>query len=196
MKVVAPVEIIPVEVAPVEEIAPVEVEVLPALVKPDIISSTEQRIVEEAPQDFDEQPAEEPQVIEPPREFIQPEVIQEQQPQEVISEQELIDQLKNENIGVEEEEQFVLSPENPGVTAYALYDYQAAADDEISFDPDDLITHIDMIDSGWWKGLHSKTYTYGLFPANYVQLREWIFFTLKKYDEWRVVSHKKVFLNI
>lgn len=97
---------------------------------------------------------------------------QQQQP-EVISEQELIEQLKNDNGQVEEvEEQFVLSPENPGVTAIALYDYQAAADDEISFDPDDLITHIDMIDAGWWKGLHAKTYTYGLFPANYVQLRE------------------------
>lgn len=84
----------------------------------------------------------------------------------------MIEQLKNDNIEVEEEEQFVLSPENPGITAIALYDYQAAADDEISFDPDDLITHIDMIDAGWWKGLHAKTYTYGLFPANYVQLRE------------------------
>jgi len=98
---------------------------------------------------------------------------QQQQQPEVISEQELIEQLKNDNGQVEEvEEQFVLSPENPGVTAIALYDYQAAADDEISFDPDDLITHIDMIDAGWWKGLHAKTYTYGLFPANYVQLRE------------------------
>lgn len=32
-----------------------------------------------------------------------------------------------------------------GVTAIALYDYQAAADDEISFDPDDVITHIDKV---------------------------------------------------
>jgi len=31
------------------------------------------------------------------------------------------------------------------MTATALYDYQAAADDEISFDPDDLITHIEMV---------------------------------------------------
>lgn len=27
----------------------------------------------------------------------------------------------------------------------AMYDYQAAADDEISFDPDDLITHIEQV---------------------------------------------------
>lgn len=30
-------------------------------------------------------------------------------------------------------------------SATALYDYQAAAEDEISFDPDDLITHIEMV---------------------------------------------------
>ena len=35
--------------------------------------------------------------------------------------------------------------ENTGVTAIALYDYQAAADDEISFDPNDIITNIEMV---------------------------------------------------
>lgn len=34
---------------------------------------------------------------------------------------------------------------NTGVSAVALYDYQAAADDEISFDPDDVITHIEKV---------------------------------------------------
>lgn len=34
---------------------------------------------------------------------------------------------------------------NTGVSAFALYDYQAAADDEISFDPDDIITHIEKV---------------------------------------------------
>lgn len=34
---------------------------------------------------------------------------------------------------------------NTGVSAVALYDYQAAADDEISFDPDDIITHIEKV---------------------------------------------------
>ncbi|XP_058461609.1 src substrate cortactin isoform X2 [Malaya genurostris] len=68
----------------------------------------------------------------------------------------------------EEAEEFILSADNPGVQAIALYDYQAAADDEISFDPDDRITHIEMIDEGWWRGLCNNQY--GLFPANYVQL--------------------------
>ncbi|XP_012589777.1 PREDICTED: src substrate cortactin [Condylura cristata] len=45
----------------------------------------------------------------------------------------------------------------------------AAGDDEISFDPDDVITNIEMIDEGWWRGLCKGSY--GLFPANYVELR-------------------------
>lgn len=35
--------------------------------------------------------------------------------------------------------------EEDGYTARALYDYQAQAPDEISFDPDDLITNIVMV---------------------------------------------------
>lgn len=58
--------------------------------------------------------------------------------------------------------------EDTGIRAIALYDYEAAAEDEISFDPDDVITHIEMIDEGWWRGLCKNHY--GLFPANYVQL--------------------------
>ncbi|XP_017008232.2 hematopoietic lineage cell-specific protein [Drosophila takahashii] len=58
--------------------------------------------------------------------------------------------------------------EDTGIHAIALYDYQAADDDEISFDPDDVITHIEKIDDGWWRGLCKNRY--GLFPANYVQV--------------------------
>ncbi|XP_049267911.1 drebrin-like protein isoform X2 [Rhipicephalus sanguineus] len=60
---------------------------------------------------------------------------------------------------------------DPGLRARALYDYQAADDTEISFDPDDVITHIEQIDEGWWQGLGPDG-TYGLFPANYVELIE------------------------
>uniref|UniRef100_A0A8C7UJY0 SH3 domain-containing protein n=1 Tax=Oncorhynchus mykiss TaxID=8022 RepID=A0A8C7UJY0_ONCMY len=60
--------------------------------------------------------------------------------------------------------------EDLGVTAVALYDYQAAGDDEISFDPDDIITNIETIDEGWWRGVCRGAY--GLFPANYVELRQ------------------------
>jgi len=55
-----------------------------------------------------------------------------------------------------------------GLCAMALYDYQAADETEISFDPGQLITHIDQIDPGWWQGLGPDG-NYGLFPANYVE---------------------------
>lgn len=56
-----------------------------------------------------------------------------------------------------------------GLRARALYDYQAADETEISFDPDDVITQIEQIDEGWWQGL-APDGSYGLFPANYVEL--------------------------
>merc|ERR1719510_1940940 len=56
-----------------------------------------------------------------------------------------------------------------GLCAMALYDYQAADDTEISFDPGQVITHIDQIDPGWWQGL-APDGNYGLFPANYVEV--------------------------
>jgi hypothetical protein len=72
--------------------------------------------------------------------------------------------------------------QDQGICAVALWDYQAEEEDEISFDPGETITQIEMIDEvqyqpqfffdtffqGWWKGTcrgHS-----GIFPANYVEL--------------------------
>lgn len=56
-----------------------------------------------------------------------------------------------------------------GLKARALYDYQAADNTEITFYPGDIITHIEQIDEGWWQGF-SPDGTFGLFPANYVDL--------------------------
>lgn len=56
-----------------------------------------------------------------------------------------------------------------GVCARALYDYQAADNTEISFDPDEIITGIEMIDEGWWRGYGPDGH-FGMFPANYVEL--------------------------
>uniref|UniRef100_A0A669ET31 Drebrin-like a n=1 Tax=Oreochromis niloticus TaxID=8128 RepID=A0A669ET31_ORENI len=56
-----------------------------------------------------------------------------------------------------------------GICARALYDYQAADDTEITFDPDDIITQIEMLDEGWWRG-YGPNGEYGMFPANYVEL--------------------------
>ncbi|XP_067255171.1 drebrin-like a isoform X2 [Chanodichthys erythropterus] len=59
--------------------------------------------------------------------------------------------------------------DNQNICARALYDYQASDDTEITFDPDDIITGIEMIDEGWWRG-YSPDGHYGMFPANYVEL--------------------------
>uniref|UniRef100_A0A8B9RL44 Src substrate cortactin-like n=1 Tax=Astyanax mexicanus TaxID=7994 RepID=A0A8B9RL44_ASTMX len=56
-----------------------------------------------------------------------------------------------------------------GQAARAIYDYEGA-DDEISFMPDDIITNIEMVDEGWWKGTcHGRT---GLFPSSFVELMQ------------------------
>ena len=56
-----------------------------------------------------------------------------------------------------------------GLSAVALWDYQAADETEITFDPDDVITEIEQIDEGWWRG-RGPGGNVGLFPANYVTL--------------------------
>lgn len=62
-------------------------------------------------------------------------------------------------------ENFTIFPNELSPTVLCV---STEADDEISFNPDDVITNIEMIDEGWWKGqCHGRT---GLFPASYVQL--------------------------
>ncbi|CAB4066979.1 DBNL [Lepeophtheirus salmonis] len=51
-----------------------------------------------------------------------------------------------------------------GVCAVALYDYQAADTTEITFDPNQVITHIEKIDPGWWQGVGPDG-KFGLFPC-------------------------------
>uniref|UniRef100_A0A1I7TM04 ADF-H domain-containing protein n=1 Tax=Caenorhabditis tropicalis TaxID=1561998 RepID=A0A1I7TM04_9PELO len=66
-------------------------------------------------------------------------------------------------------DQYDFPPSVAEQQAMALWDYQAADDTEISFDPDDIITDIDQVDSGWWKG-RAPNGRVGLFPSNYVKL--------------------------
>uniref|UniRef100_A0A669C2W7 Drebrin-like a n=1 Tax=Oreochromis niloticus TaxID=8128 RepID=A0A669C2W7_ORENI len=47
--------------------------------------------------------------------------------------------------------------------------FLTADDTEITFDPDDIITQIEMLDEGWWRG-YGPNGEYGMFPANYVEL--------------------------
>ncbi|KAM4677910.1 hematopoietic lineage cell-specific protein-like isoform 2-T2 [Discoglossus pictus] len=58
--------------------------------------------------------------------------------------------------------------EAAGISAVAIYDYDGAGDDEISFQPQDIITDIEMMDEGWWTGTCNGRR--GLFPANYVEV--------------------------
>ncbi|KAL9005727.1 MAG: hypothetical protein Q9188_001484 [Gyalolechia gomerana] len=53
-------------------------------------------------------------------------------------------------------------------TAIALYDYDAAEDNELSFPENAKITGIEFPDDDWWSGEYAGKQ--GLFPANYVQL--------------------------
>jgi len=57
-----------------------------------------------------------------------------------------------------------------GPTATALYDYEAAEDNELSFPEGATITGVEFPDDDWWLG--SFNGQSGLFPANYVQLDE------------------------
>ncbi|UKZ77975.1 hypothetical protein TrVFT333_005709 [Trichoderma virens FT-333] len=57
-----------------------------------------------------------------------------------------------------------------GPTATALYDYEAAEDNELSFPEDATITNLEFPDEDWWFG-HYGGHS-GLFPANYVKLDE------------------------
>ncbi|KAE8144513.1 hypothetical protein BDV25DRAFT_166663 [Aspergillus avenaceus] len=53
-------------------------------------------------------------------------------------------------------------------SATALYDYEAAEDNELSFPEGAEITNIEFPDDDWWYGKYQNKE--GLFPANYVQL--------------------------
>ncbi|TVY49398.1 Drebrin-like protein [Lachnellula occidentalis] len=57
-----------------------------------------------------------------------------------------------------------------GPTATAIYDYEAAEDNELSFDEQATITGLEFPDDDWWFGHYNGKS--GLFPANYVQLDE------------------------
>lgn len=81
--------------------------------------------------------------------------------------------IREEKVEIEQMPPTTIAPniieDDGGLKARALYDYQAADESEINFDPGDVITHIDQIDEGWWQGLGPDG-SYGLFPANYVEL--------------------------
>ncbi|KAJ5909179.1 hypothetical protein N7495_001861 [Penicillium taxi] len=57
-----------------------------------------------------------------------------------------------------------------GPTAKAIYDYEAAEDNELSFPEDAIIENVEFPDDDWWLGEYNGAR--GLFPANYVELNQ------------------------
>ncbi|KAI9846518.1 MAG: hypothetical protein M1837_003939 [Sclerophora amabilis] len=55
-----------------------------------------------------------------------------------------------------------------GKSAVALYDYEAAEENELSFPDQAIITGVEFPDDDWWYGHYNGKE--GLFPANYVEL--------------------------
>ncbi|KAJ0057570.1 hypothetical protein NL108_009339, partial [Boleophthalmus pectinirostris] len=74
--------------------------------------------------------------------------------------------LYQKNTGVPEQSRY-----NAQLLTFLYFlTYPTADDTEITFDPDDIITGIDMIDDGWWRGFGPDGH-YGMFPSNYVELQ-------------------------
>ncbi|KAM6975911.1 drebrin-like a [Tautogolabrus adspersus] len=87
-------------------------------------------------------------------------------PQPVVTEDDLYEDVYHNTPSAEENN---VEAGGQDIRARALYDYQALDDTEITFDPDDIITGIEMVDEGWWRGFGPDG-NYGMFPANYVEL--------------------------
>ncbi|KAL7415768.1 hypothetical protein BDY24DRAFT_269726 [Mrakia frigida] len=61
--------------------------------------------------------------------------------------------------------------EHQGVVATALYDYDAAESNELSFKDGDRIHSIEEASEDWWSGVAPDGST-GLFPSNYVEVQK------------------------
>jgi hypothetical protein len=57
------------------------------------------------------------------------------------------------------------------VTVKALYDYKATRDDELSFCKHAIITNVNKIEDGWWRGDYGGKKQHW-FPSNYVEVIE------------------------
>lgn len=56
-----------------------------------------------------------------------------------------------------------------GIKWKALYDYEAADGEEVSFNEGDVIVDVQVIDEGWMRGTVERTGVNGMLPSNYVE---------------------------
>ena len=133
---------------------------------PSVAAPAPQRISQPPPVKKEEPPA--PVVVQAPPSPVPAPVIQSSSISERLNLAQTVEEVDDaawkdkadEDAWKEEEEEAtdVYAQENPnlesaqleeiggsGYVAVALYDYQASADDELSFDPDDIITNIEMV---------------------------------------------------
>ncbi|KFO97479.1 LIM and SH3 domain protein 1, partial [Calypte anna] len=61
------------------------------------------------------------------------------------------------------------APSGGGKRFRAVYDYNAADEDEVSFQDGDTIINVQQIDEGWMYGTVERTGDTGMLPANYVE---------------------------
>ena len=52
----------------------------------------------------------------------------------------------------------------------ALYDYDAADDDEITIQEGDKIVNGEIVGEGWMQGTNARTGLHGMLPSNYVEI--------------------------
>ncbi|XP_036451614.1 drebrin-like a isoform X2 [Colossoma macropomum] len=86
-----------------------------------------------------------------------------------VSEENIYDQVPSHQPSHQTVHQTEEFPEGQGFSVRALYDYQAADETEITFEPGDVITEVETLDESWWQGRAPDGH-YGMFPANYVEL--------------------------
>lgn len=58
---------------------------------------------------------------------------------------------------------------NNHICIASFFIFISAEENEINFDPGDVISNIEMIDEGWWIGTGPDG-AHGMFPANYVEI--------------------------
>ena len=57
-----------------------------------------------------------------------------------------------------------------GEEVVVVYEYTAALPDELSLKVGDVITRVERLEGGWWRGELNKVR--GMFPDNFVKVRQ------------------------